>query len=439
MRAALASAKSLRMAKTASPFSFRDFRFYWAARFSTTIAQNAMVVVIGWQVYDIARGAMLMSRKEAAFQLGMIGVAQFLPLALLTLVTGWTADRVDRRWIGRIVLLAEAVCAAWLAYLALHGTTTLVAIYVVAVMLGICRAFANPAIGALAPNLVPPEVLPTAIAASSIAWQTGAIAGPALGGYLYAAQHWAPYSVAALLFLIAAGSLMFIRPIPKTSLDRKANPWRQMIDGLHYVRKNRIVLGAISLDLFAVLLGGATAMLPIYARDILKVGASGLGHLRAAPAVGSAAMAFYFSIKPLRHNVGVKALVAVGLFGACTVVFGFSRWLPLSLVCLAGLGACDMLSVYVRQSLIQIWTPNEMRGRVGAVSTLFISGSNELGEAESGLLAALIGAPAAVILGGFGAISVTLLWSRLFPELVQARTFEPPKTLEDIPGEEIAA
>lgn len=425
------------MAKPPSPFSFRDYRFYWAARFATTLAQNAMVVVIGWQVYDIARRTM--GQKEAAFQLGMIGVAQFLPLAALTLITGWTADRIDRRWIGRIVLLAEALCAAWLAYLALHGTTTLAAIYVVAVMLGICRAFANPAIGALAPNLVPPAVLPTAIAASSIAWQTGAIAGPALGGYLYAAQHWAPYSVSAALFLIAAGSLMFIRPIPKTSLDRKANPWRQMIDGLHYVRNNRIVLGAISLDLFAVLLGGATAMLPIYARDYLHVGASGLGHLRAAPAVGSALMALYFSIRPLRHNVGVKMLVAVGLFGACTVGFGVSRWLPLSLAFLAVLGACDMLSVYVRQSLIQIWTPNEMRGRVGAVSTLFISGSNELGEAESGLLAALIGAPRAVILGGLGAIGVTILWSRLFPELVRARTFDPPTTLEDIPGQETAA
>jgi MFS family permease len=427
----------MRMAKTASPFSFRDFRFYWAARFSTTIAQNAMVVVIGWQVYDIARRTM--SPKEAAFQLGMVGVAQFLPLAALTLITGWTADRVDRRWIGRIVMLLEGLCAAWLAYLAMRGTTTLAAIYVVAVLLGICRAFANPAIGALAPNLVPPEVLPTAIAASSIAWQTGAIAGPALGGYLYAASHDAPYIVAGLLFLVSAGSLMFIRPIPRTTLDRKANPWRQMVDGLHYVRKNRIVLGAISLDLFAVLLGGATAMLPIYARDILQVGSSGLGHLRAAPAVGSAAMAFYFSVRPLKHNVGVKMLIAVALFGACTVGFGLSRSMPFSLACLAVLGACDMLSVYVRQSLIQIWTPNEMRGRVGAVSTLFISGSNELGEAESGLLAALIGAVPAVVLGGFGAIGVTLLWSRLFPELVQARTFDPPKTLENIPGEEIAA
>jgi MFS family permease len=424
------------MANPPSPFTFRDYRFYWVARFATTLAQNAMVVVIGWQVYDIARRTM--EPREAAFHLGLIGVAQFLPLAALTLITGWTADRVDRRWIGRIVLLVEGMCAAWLALLALHGTTTIAAIYVVAVLLGICRAFANPAIGALAPNLVPAAVLPTAIAASSVAWQTGGIIGPALGGYLYGGGHWMPYTVSAVLFLVASGALMFIGPIPKTVLDRKANPWRQMVDGLHYVRRNRLVLGAISLDLFAVLLGGATAMLPIYARDILHVGSSGLGHLRAAPAFGSAAMALWFAFRPLKHNVGVKMLVAVGFFGACTVAFGLSRWLPLSLVCLAVLGACDMTSVYVRQSLIQIWTPNEMRGRVGAVSTLFISGSNELGEAESGFLAALIGAVPAVVLGGLGAIGVTVLWARLFPELVRARTFDPPQTLEHIPGEEMA-
>ncbi|WP_420140633.1 MFS transporter [Sphingomonas sp.] len=424
------------MAQTPSPFSFRNYRFYWFTRLATTLAQNAMVVVIGWQVYDIARRTM--APREAAFHLGMIGVAQFLPLAALTLITGWTADRVDRRWIGRIVLLAEGACAAWLALLAFHDTTTIPAIYLVAIVLGVCRAFANPAIGALAPNLVPPAVLPTAIAASSVAWQGGAIVGPAMGGYLYAHSHWLPYTISAALFLLASGSLMFIRPTPKTALDRKANPWRQMVEGLAYIRRNRLVLGAISLDLFAVLLGGATAMLPIYARDILHVGSEGLGHLRAAPALGSAATALWFAFRPLRHNVGLKMLVAVALFGASTVAFGLSRWLPLSLACLAVLGACDMLSVYVRQSLIQIWTPNEMRGRVGAVSTLFISGSNELGEAESGFLAALIGAVPAVVIGGLGAIGVTILWARIFPELVRARTFDPPKTLEDIPGEEMA-
>ncbi len=420
-----------------SPFGFRDFRCYWMARFATTIAQNAMVVVIGWQVYDIARRTM--PPKQAAFQLGMIGLVQFLPLAVLTLVTGWTADRLDRRWIGRIVLLAEAACAGALALNAWQGSTSLAPIYVVAATLGVCRAFANPAIGALAPNLVPAEVLPRAIAASSIAWQVGAIGGPALGGYLYAGAHWLPYAVAGGLFVLAAGALMLIGPIPRTMLDRGANPWRQMIDGLAYVRRNRLVLGAISLDLFAVLLGGATAMLPVYARDILRTGAAGLGNLRAAPAVGAAAMAIWFSFRPLRDQVGIKMLVAVGMFGAATIVFGVSRSLPLSLACLTLLGAADMFSVYVRQSLIQLSTPNEMRGRVGAVSALFISGSNELGEAESGLVAALVGPVTAVVLGGVGAIGVTILWARLFPELARARTFAPPKALEDIPRKELAA
>jgi len=199
-----------------------------------------------------------------------------------------------------------------------------------------------------------------------------------------------------------------------------------MIDGLHYVRQNRLVLGAISLDLFAVLLGGATAMLPVFARDILKAGPEGLGHLRAAPAVGATLVALLFAYRPLKHNVGAKMLVAVAVFGAATVLFGLSRSMPLSLVCLALLGAADMFSVYVRQSLIQLYTPNEMRGRVGAVSSLFVSASNELGEAESGFLAALIGPVTAVIAGGVGAIAVTLLWSRLFPELRLARSFDVP-------------
>jgi hypothetical protein len=198
-----------------------------------------------------------------------------------------------------------------------------------------------------------------------------------------------------------------------------------MVDGLRYVRRNRLVLGAISLDLFAVLLGGATAMLPVFARDILETGPTGLGHLRAAPAIGATLTAIWFSFRPLQRNVGIKMLAAVAVFGGATVVFGISRWMPLSLFCLTLLGAADMLSVYVRQSLIQLYTPDAMRGRVGAVATLFVSASNELGEAESGFLAALIGPVAAVIAGGVGAIAVTLLWARWFPELRLARSFEP--------------
>ncbi|GGE95717.1 MFS transporter [Sphingomonas prati] len=422
---------SSQQTKPPHPFTFPDYRSYLVARFSSTLAQNGMVVVIGWQVYDIARQTM--DLKDAAFQLGLIGVAQFLPLLLLTLVVGWTADRIDRRWIARCAVLLEASCAIALAVLAWSDRTTLPALFGIAALLGVARAFAGPALSALAPNLVPPASLPTAIALSSIAWQSGGIVGPAAGGYLYAHSHWLPFACAAALFLVSFVGLMTIGPIARTALDRGANPWRQMIDGLHYVRHNRIVFGAISLDLFAVLLGGATAMLPIYARDVLNVGAEGLGHLRAAPAFGAAATALWFSFRPLKNEVGVKMLIAVGVFGAATVVFGLSRNVALSLLCLAILGVADMFSVYVRQSLIQLSTPNDMRGRVGAVSSLFVSGSNELGEAESGFLAALIGPVAAVVAGGVGAIGIALLWSRLFPELRAARTFTPPARLEDPP------
>jgi MFS family permease len=406
------------------PLRIAAFRSYWFARLATTIAQMAMVIVIGWQVYDIARQSM--GLKEAAFRLGIIGLVQFVPLFLLTLVTGWTADRVDRRWIARAAIALEFGCAGALAYFAWTRSTTLEILYVVAALLGVARAFAGPALGALAPNLVPREILPRAIALSSMSWQTGAILGPAVGGYLYAFAPYAPYACSAVLFAIAFALLLAIPPVPRAELTRGVNPWVQMVEGLRYVRHNRLVLGAISLDLFAVLLGGATAMLPVFARDVLHAGPEGLGHLRAAPAVGATLTAAFFSIRPLKRNVGAKMLAAVAVFGGATILFGYSRSMPLSLACLALLGGADMFSVFVRQSLIQLYTPDEMRGRVGAVSSLFISASNELGEAESGFLGALIGPVPAVIAGGFGAIAVVLLWSWWFPELRLAKSFEPP-------------
>ncbi len=416
------------MAKPPAPFHFRDYRFYWAARLMTTLAQMSMVIVIGWQVYDIARQTM--NQREAALQLGYVGIAQFVPLLTLTLVVGWAADRIDRRWIARSAVLLEAVCALMLAVLTWQHAITLPALFTIAALLGVARAFAGPALQALAPNLVPHAVLPGAIAMSSIAWQAGAIAGPALGGYLYALAPHAPYILSAILFLLACVSLLAIKPVKRPEITGPANPFAQMIDGLRYVRKNRLVLGAISLDLFAVLLGGATAMLPVFARDILDAGPSGLGHLRAAPAVGAGLTALWFANRPLKNSVGTKMLISVAVFGGATVVFGLSRWMPLSLACLALLGVADMLSVYVRQSLIQLYTPDAMRGRVGSVSTLFISASNELGEAESGLLASFIGPVAAVVAGGVGAILVTVVWAKWFPELRAARNFSAPRSLE---------
>lgn len=400
------------------------------------LAQEAMVVAIGWQVYDLSRQTM--GLKESAFRLGLIGVVQFLPLLLLTLVVGWVVDHIDRRKIARVVTALQIGCAAVLGVLNHMGAIGLPALFSVAALLGVARAFAGPAFSALGPNLVPPEILPRAIAFNATAWQVGVIVGPALSGYLYAAGHSLPYLAAAALFTLAMLLLFTIGKVRRPLAHRTGPPWRQMVEGLHYVRHNRLVLGAISLDLFAVLLGGATAMLPIYARDILHTGPEGLGHLRAAPAVGASITALWLSVRPLRHNVGPIMLGGVALFGISTIIFGLSRSEPLSLCCLAALGVGDMVSVFVRQSLVQIYTPDAMRGRVGAVSTLFISGSNELGEAESGLIASLIGPVAAVIVGGFGALAVTILWARWFPELRRARTFDPPPGLAEQQQAEIA-
>lgn len=424
-----------------SPLSIPAYRHYWLARLFSTMALNGMVVIIGWQVYDVARRTM--PPREAALQLGLIGLAQFLPLLLLTLVTGLTADRVDRRWIARATTALEMVCAATLAIMTWRNTITLPSLFTIAALLGVARAFAAPALQALSPNLVPKSLLPSAIALSSLVWQIGAIAGPPLGGYLYAIHPPLAYAVGAVMLAVATVMLMRIGPVPRAQVDGSRNPWSQALDGIAYLGRNRLVLGAISLDLFAVLLGGATAMLPIYARDILHVGASGLGHLRAAPALGALVVAISLSRSPLRTNVGLKLLVAVAVFGVGTIAFGLSQHSPwpmtTALTCLALLGAADMVSVYVRQTLIQLYTPDEMRGRVGAVSTLFISGSNELGEAESGFLAALIGPVAAVVGGGIGTIVIAVLWARLFPEILRARTFEPPKSFETIPAQEKTA
>ena len=409
--------------KPPHPLSIPNFRYYWVARLAATLAQAAMMLIIGWQVYNIARADGL-GIAAASARLGLIGLIQFLPLFFLTPVTGWVADRVDRRHVARATLALQILCAAILAWFTWAGTISLTVLFSVAFLLGIARAFSGPALGALAPNLVPREVLPNAIALSSISWQAGMVAGPGLGGYLYAWIPEASYLAAAGLFALSLLCLFLIGPVPRPEVDRSRHPLRQMADGLSYVRTNRLVLAAITLDLFAVLLAGATALLPVYARDILQVGPEGLAQLGAAPALGATLTALFFSFRPLRTNVGNKMLGAVLAFGVATIVFGFSTWMPLSLTALFVVGASDMFSVYVRQSLIQLSTPDAMRGRVGAVSQLTISASNELGEAESGFLAALIGPVAAVVAGGIGAIAVTLFWARLFPELRRARSFD---------------
>ncbi|HEX8193283.1 MAG TPA: MFS transporter [Allosphingosinicella sp.] len=407
------------------PFRVANFRYYWTARLSATLAQSAMMLIISWQVYDVARTGG-MSISEAAAQLGLIGLIQFVPLFALTPITGWTADRLDRRHIARATLALQIVGAAVLAWSTWSGTPSLATLFSVAFLTGIARAFSGPALGALAPNLVPAKTLPRAIAMSSISWQAGMVAGPGLGGYLYDWRPEASYIAATALFAVALLCLFMIGPVPRPAVERGRHPIRQMIDGLTYVRTNRLVQAAITLDLFAVFLAGATALLPIYARDILKVGTEGLAQLGAAPALGATVTALFFSFRPLRTNVGTKMLGAVVVFGIATVVFGLSTSMPLSLAALFVVGSSDMFSVFVRQSLIQLHTPDAMRGRVGAVSQLTISASNELGEAESGFLAAAVGPVAAVVGGGIGAVVVTLLWARWYPELRRARSFDSP-------------
>ena len=416
-----------------SLFSIPNYRAFWAAKLASTVAGLMLVIVIGWQVYAIARETM--PQKEAAFLLGMIGLAQFLPLFALTLVVGYVADRVDRRYLARGAVALELACAATLGFAALADAVTLPMLFVIAVLLGVGRAFAGPSLSALAPNLVPREMLPTAIAWNSIGWQAGAVAGPPLGAFLFAASPATPYLAAAVMFAVALTGLFMITPVPRP-VPSALSPWRATVEGLGYVRRNRIVLGAISLDLFAVLLGGATAMLPVFARDVLHVGVEGLGPLRAAPAFGAALTAFMLARAPLARHVGVKMFACVGIFGLATIAFGFSRNIVVSMACLAVLGAADMVSVYVRSSLIQLHTPDAMRGRVSAVSMLFVSASNELGEFESGLTAAWLGPVEAVIFGGIGAVLVTFIWAWGFPELRRADRFVAP---EDSPPSSIIA
>ena len=377
-----------------------------------------------------------MDIREAAFLLGMIGLAQVLPLFLLTPVVGLIADSIDRRWIVRGTTTLLAANVLLLGFATWEGWISLPVLFAAAVLVGIARAFAGPAYGALAPNLVPRESLPSAIALGSIAMQVGFIAGPSVGGLLFAIGPLTAYAGMAAMFLLALVMLLTIRPVAQPPAQKDRRPLARIVDGFAYVKRNRLVQAAITLDLFAVLLAGATALLPIYARDILHVGPIGLGLLAAGMGIGASATGIFLSFRPMKTDVGRKMLVAVMIFGVAILTFGISTNFLLSLIALIVAGSADMVSMYVRGSLIQLHTPDEMRGRVSAVSQLTISASNELGEAESGLMAALIGPVGAVVVGGVGAMAVTLLWSRLFPELKQAKTFDPPETpLSVIPPE----
>ena len=417
------------------PFQVHNFRAYWAARLTMTLAQYAMLLVIQWQAYNLARDSG-MNVAEGAGQLAIIGLLQFLPLFVLTPFSGLAADRFDRRRIGQLTIVAQLACAAALAWFSWNDAVSLPILFAIAIVLGVARGFAGPALSALSPNLVPQAILPTAIALSSISWQVGMLVGPAIGAVLYAVEPALPYTVAALLFAVSAGALTIVGRVPQPAMRKDQRPIGAIVDGARYVVQNKMVLGAITLDLFAVFLAGANALIPVFARDIIRTDENGLALLASATPAGALVTAIVFSFRPLRTQVGPKMLGAVAVFGLATIVFGLSTSLPLSLAMLFIIGASDMFSVYVRQSLIQLHTPDDKRGRVSSVSMMTISASNEGGDAFSGSLAFLLGPVAAIVAGGAGALVTVALWSRIFPVLRTTKTFDPPDKLLQEPSEQ---
>ena len=399
----------------------RDYLLYWASRWSGSFGGQIQSVALGWHMYALARHTRTV--EESAFLVGMIGLSAFVPVLLLTLPAGEAADRYERRKVMLCCLAGELVTAFLLTMAAWRGFATPGLLLVVAALFGACRAFFSPASTAMGPMLVPRRLLPRSIAWNSLAWQTASIAGPAAGGLLVALSPAHAYVAALVLYAISGLCVALIRKSTRP-VTQPGSRWALMKEGLAYVWRQRIVFGAISLDLFAVLLGGATALLPVFARDVLLVGAQGFGVLRAAPAVGATAVALWLAAHPVHKRAGGYMFGGVALFGLATCVFAMSRTLWLSVAALAVLGGADMLSVYVRQTLVQIVTPDAMRGRVASVSTVFIGASNELGEFESGVVARFLGPIGAALFGGIGAIAVTGLWAWLFPELRKADRLE---------------
>lgn len=404
----------------------RPYIQFISGRFLSTLAVQIQATTIAWQIYGLAR-AHGSSVKEASFTLSMIGLIQFLPVLILTLPAGQVADHHNRRNIMVFSLIADLVSTAILATLGFLNPM-LWPIFLIAAAFGCSRAFTSPAGGALAPMLVPRELMPRALAWNSLSWQTGSIAGPVLGGavlalaaHFGAESHAAGWAYVTSGVLYVASILMLLRIKANTTPERQSGSrWEMMKEGLAYVWREKIVLGAISLDLFAVILGGATLLLPAFAADVLKVGPEGYGILRASSGAGAAVMAFYLASNPVKRRAGPIMFTCVGIFGAATIVFGLSKLMWLSVLALALLGGADMVSVYVRQTLVQIVTPDNMRGRVASVSGLFIGASNELGEFESGLVARFLGPVGAAVFGGIGAMIVTGVWAGLFPALRKA-------------------
>ncbi len=385
----------------------------WLARLSSVTASQMLMVAVAWHMYDIT---------SSAWDLGLVGLFQFVPALFLTLPAGHVADRYHRGRVFALCLLLQAAIAIALVATTQLGLASRELILAISVLLGVARAFQMPAQQALTPLLVPQDMLQHAVALSSSGMQAAIICGPALGGFLYMVGPTAVYATCAALLVVAMGLVLAIKykHFPVTL----AATWDSVLAGFTFVWHHKVLLGATSLDLFAVLLGGATALLPIYARDILQIGPIGLGVLRAAPAVGALVMSMALLRWPMRRHVGYKLLVAVAIFGLATIIFGISESYYLSLIALVATGAADSISVVTRMTLVQLETPDEMRGRVSAVNSIFIGASNQLGEFESGATAAAFGAVGSVVLGGVGTIFIALSWLKLFPALAQRDQME---------------
>jgi MFS family permease len=400
-----------------SAFTYASFRLYWTARFLNGFAIQIVSVAVGWQIYDETRNA---------FLLGLVGLVQFAPALAFVLVTGSVADRYNRRAVMGLCIALEALCilalaAFWIVHAgraADHGIVW--PVFVILTFFGVARAFLTPAVQSLAANLVPRESFANAVAWNSSAMQASFTVGPAVGGLLYGLSHLAAYGTAVLLLAVAAVlTLLIPKPAQKTVAEPRS--LESMLAGVRYIWSNPVVLGAISLDLFAVLFGGATALLPVFARDILDVGPWGLGFLRSAAGVGALVMVAYLVRNPIRDHAGKIMFAGVAVYGAAIVVFGLSTTLWLSVPALFVMGAADMISVNVRATLIQLATPDDVRGRVTAVNSVAIGASNEVGEFRAGTMAAMIGAVPAVVIGGAATLVVTGLWMRLFPVLYAKR------------------
>jgi MFS family permease len=388
-------------------FSYPQFRFFWLTTLCASFAAQIMSVAVAWEIWYLTGNPVY---------LALVGLAQFLPALSLVLVTGLAADRFPRRRIIQVAMLVELGCAAGLLVFALTGYGDVWPIFVVLVLLGTARAFVGPAGSSLAPNLVPAPALANAVSMNAAAWQLAGIVGPLAAGLLLTISAAVAFSVAGALAVIAFISISFIKSPPQHTPGQETS-LGTLLAGFRYIWHEKVVLGAISLDLFAVLMGGAVALMPIFATDVLTVGPWGLGLLRAAPGVGAIAMALWLAKFPVRDNAGVILFTFVAAFGFFTLCFGLSTSVWLSVPLLALIGACDMVSVSIRETIMQLWTPDAVRGRVNAVNSVFIGASNELGEFRAGMMAAWIGAQAAVVFGGAATMAVAGLWSQVFPGL----------------------